>query len=55
MNAGQAILRKLRAAARSTADKTGQPAPTQELLTRHLLESFLDRLSRTQHAEDFIL
>lgn len=55
MTTGQDVLRKLRAAARSTADKTGQPAPTQELLTRHLLESFLDRLSRTEHAPDFIL
>lgn len=37
MTTGHDILRKLRAAARSTADKTGQPAPTQELLTRHVV------------------
>nr|WP_306237871.1 nucleotidyl transferase AbiEii/AbiGii toxin family protein [Ornithinimicrobium sp. HY1745] len=45
----------MRAAAQSARDKTGKPAPTQELLTRHVLESFLDRLSRTEHAQDFIL
>lgn len=55
MTTGDQVLRKLRAAARSAKDKTGKPAPTQELLTRHILESFLDRLSRTEHAQDFIL
>lgn len=47
--------RRIQAAARSVADKTGVPAPTQEYLIRHLLESFLDRLTRTVHAEDFVL
>lgn len=37
------------------SDRTGVPAPTQEYLIRHLLESFLDRLTRTVHAEDFVL
>jgi hypothetical protein len=29
-------------------------APTQEYLIRHALESFLDRLTRTAHADDFV-
>ena len=40
---------------RSAAAKTGNVAPTQEYLIRHLLESFLDRLTRTEHAADFVL
>lgn len=55
MTTGEEALRQLRAAAQSAKDRTGKPAPTQELLTRHVLESFLDRLSRTEHAPDFIL
>lgn len=38
----------------SARHTTGNPAPTQELLTRHVRESFLNRLSRTEHAQDFI-
>lgn len=41
--------------ARSAAANTGTGAPTQEYLIRHTLESFLDRLTRTAHAEDFVL
>lgn len=55
MTTGEEVLRRLRATAQSAKDKTGKPASTQELLTRHVLESFLDRLSRTEHAQDFIL
>lgn len=55
MTTGDQVFGKLRAAAQSARDKTGKPAPTQEFLTRHVLESFLDRLSRTEHAQDFIL
>jgi hypothetical protein len=33
----------------------GIEPPTQEYLIRHTLESFLDRLSRTAHAGDFVL
>lgn len=32
-----------------------RPTPTAEYLTRHALESFLDRLTRTEHKGDFIL
>jgi Nucleotidyl transferase AbiEii toxin, Type IV TA system len=38
-----------------TATKSGTGAPTQEYLIRHALESFLDRLTRTSHAGDFVL
>ncbi|MDN5855189.1 MAG: nucleotidyl transferase AbiEii/AbiGii toxin family protein [Actinomycetia bacterium] len=55
MRSGTDTFRALQAAARSTAAKTGEPAPTQEYLIRHLLESFLDRLTRTEHADDFVL
>ena len=55
MTTGDEIFRRLQSAARSTASKHGMAAPTQEYLTRHVLESFLDRLTRTPHADNFIL
>lgn len=55
MTAGDETFRRLQATARSAAAKTGVRAPTQEYLIRHVLESFLDRLSRTEHAESFVL
>jgi len=55
VSTGEETYRRIQGAARSVADKTGVPAPTQEYLLGHLLESFLDRLARTVHAEDFVL
>jgi hypothetical protein len=55
MSAGDEVFRRIQSAARSTAAKTGTTAPTQEYLIRHTLESFLDRLTRTPHAGDFVL
>ncbi len=55
MTPGNDIFKKLQNRARSTADRTGRPAPTQEYLVRHLLESFLDRLSHTEHSQSFVL
>jgi hypothetical protein len=55
VSASEDAYRRIRAAARSAADKTGMPAPTQEYLVRHLLESFLDRLTRTAHSDGFVL
>ena len=55
MNRCQEVFRALQARARSTAAKSGGSAPTQEYLTRHLLESFLDRLTRTPHRDSFVL
>ncbi len=55
MTTGDEVFRRIQSAARSTAAKSGGGAPTQEYLIRHALESFLDRLSRTEHADDFVL
>lgn len=55
MTRGDEVFDLLQAKARSTSSKTGRPAPTQEYLVRHLLESFLDRLSRSEHGDDFVL
>ncbi|MBB2890972.1 nucleotidyl transferase AbiEii/AbiGii toxin family protein [Flexivirga oryzae] len=55
MSVGDEVFRRIQSAARSAAAKAGTGAPTQEYLIRHTLESFLDRLSRTAHAEDFVL
>lgn len=54
MNAEE-VHRSLQRIARSDAAKSGSPLATQAYLTRHALESFLERLSRTQHARDFVL
>ena len=55
MTTGDEIFRRLQAAARSTAARSGGAPPTQEYLIRHLLESFLDRLTHTTHATEFVL
>ena len=55
MTAGDVVFRRLQATARSAAAKAGVRAPTQEYLIRHVLESFLDRLTHTDHAESFVL
>ena len=55
MSAGDAVFRQVQAVARSVASDSVTGAPTQEYLIRHALESFLDRLTRTSHAADFVL
>ena len=55
MRDGDEVFRQIQRQARSIADTEGRPAPTSELLTRHALESFLERLTRTDHADDFVL
>ncbi|MDO5500539.1 MAG: nucleotidyl transferase AbiEii/AbiGii toxin family protein [Propionibacteriaceae bacterium] len=55
MSVGDEVFRRIQSAARSAAAKAGAGAPTQEYLIRHTPESFLDRLTRTAHAEDFVL
>ena len=55
MTRGEEVFTILQSKARSTASRTGVPAPTQEYLVRHLLESFLDRLIRSEHGDDFVL
>lgn len=55
MSVGDEVFRRIQSAARSAAARTRAGAPTQEFLIRHTLESFLDRLTRTTHAEGFVL
>lgn len=52
---GDEAYRRVQGLARSSAARTGQGAPTQEYLIRHSLESFLDRLSRSQYGTSFVL
>lgn len=51
---GDQILRQLQRQAQASR-KTDAPVATGELVTRHALESFLDRLQRTAHGQDFVL
>lgn len=55
MSDGDAVFRRIQSIARSAAASDGTGAPTQEYLIRHTLESFLDRLTRSSHAGDFVL
>lgn len=55
MSSGETAFRRIQAAARSAAAKTGTNAPTHEYLIRHALESFLHRLTQTSHHGDFVL
>lgn len=55
MTTGEEIFTQLQNLARAAGRESGKPVATGEYLTRHGLESFLDRLSKTTHAEDFIL
>ncbi|MBO0610911.1 nucleotidyl transferase AbiEii/AbiGii toxin family protein [Myceligenerans salitolerans] len=50
-----AVYRAIQGQARSQAAHTGKPVATGELLTRHALESFLHRLTQTDHAPSFVL
>jgi hypothetical protein len=52
---GDEVYSQLQRLARAEAGRTGASPPTAEYLTRHALESFLDRLARTEHHDDFIL
>ena len=55
MTTGAEVFDTIQRRARSDAAKIGRRAPTAEYLVRHLLESFLDRLTKTEHADDFVL
>lgn len=55
MSSGDTVFRRIQAIARSATATSGTGAPTQEYLIRHTLESFLDRLTRTSNAGDFVL
>ncbi|WP_366522878.1 nucleotidyl transferase AbiEii/AbiGii toxin family protein [uncultured Nocardioides sp.] len=49
------VYRQIQKAARTAGADTGRPVPTAEYLTRHALESFLDRLTKTPYADQFVL
>lgn len=55
MTSGDEVFRQLQRQARAAARETGSAPPTQEYLTRYGLEGFLDRLTRTPHADHFVL
>jgi hypothetical protein len=55
MTDGEAVFRQIQNKARSDGAKEGRPTPTAEYLTRHALDSFLDRLTRTKHKDSFVL
>ncbi|CAB4963688.1 MAG: nucleotidyl transferase AbiEii/AbiGii toxin family protein [Actinobacteria bacterium] len=55
MSSGEEVFFQLQRLARSHAARNGTQAPTSEYVTRHGLESFLDRLMRTEHGGDFVL
>lgn len=55
MTVGDSVYRQIQSKARSVAAKQGGGAPTAQYLTFYVLESFLDRLTRTEHRDDFIL
>ncbi len=52
---GDQIYDRLQAEARRAGAATGKQPPTAEYVTRHVLESFLHRLTLTEHADDFVL
>lgn len=52
---GDLVLRQLQQEARRASKESGAPVATGELVTRHALESFLDRLQQTPHGKNFVL
>lgn len=55
MSRGDRVFNDIQKKARADGAQSGRQPPTAEYLTRHALESFLDRLSRTEHRGDFVL
>lgn len=55
MTRGDEVFHQLQRKARDVGRESGSAPPTQEYLTRHGLEGFLDRLARTAHAAHFVL
>lgn len=49
------IYRAIQGQAQSEQARTGRPVDTSKLFIRHLLESFLDRLTKTEHSSGFVL
>lgn len=55
MKDGDAVFREIQRRARAIAAETQVPTPTAQLVTLHGLESFLDRLTHTEHVHNSIL
>ena len=55
MSRGDQVFNQIQKKARADGAGSDKQTPTTEYLTRHALESFLDRLTRTEHADDFVL
>ena len=55
MTRGQEVLHAIQRKARDDSVAARRQPPTAEYLTRHALESFLDRLTQTNHGKDFVL
>jgi hypothetical protein len=52
---GDQIFNQIQKKARTDGVEARKQPPTAEYLTRHALESFLDRLTQTEHGKDFVL
>lgn len=55
MSAGDRIYHQIQRAARDAGRDSGAPVPTQEYVLRHALESFLERLTRTEYSDAVVL
>ncbi len=55
MSRGDQIYNQIQKKARTDGAEASKQPPTAEYLTRHALESFLDRLTQTEHGKDFVL
>lgn len=55
MTRGDQIFNQIQKKARTDGVEARRQPPTAEYLTRHALESFLDRLTQTGHGKDFVL
>ncbi len=55
MSRADEVYRQIQRPAREASLATGTPAPTREYVLPHALESFLERLTRTQYADAVVL
>jgi len=55
MSTGDKVYHQIQRAAREAGRENGAPAPTQEYVLRHALESFLERLTRMGYSDAVVL
>ena len=55
MTRGEEIFNQIQKQARADGRDASRQPPTADYLTRHALESFLDRLTHTDHGQNFVL